>query len=103
MFVDEIKLLACDILKEFIDLSRLYLNISDGENARKCFVTAETLEIHANNADNLHSPFREHLNMLQSSNGLIRQSQITKKNQMDDETTSICLNMLSLRETIQQI
>ncbi|CAF3504759.1 unnamed protein product [Rotaria sp. Silwood1] len=78
--------LTRDISQEFIRLGRSYLAVYDGESARKCFVTAETLETHANDANSPNPPVRRCLEMLQGPNGLIEKSQNLKDDQRTDET-----------------
>ena len=59
---------------DVIDLGKAYLAAKDGESARKCFVTAETLEIRANEIDQSVPPVRSRLELLQGPNGLIDQA-----------------------------
>lgn len=66
--------LARDLSNDIIQLGQSYMQLLDGENARKCFVTAETLEISANEIDKLHSPLLSRLRLLQGNNGLIQQA-----------------------------
>ncbi|CAM4914928.1 unnamed protein product [Rotaria socialis] len=75
-----------DISKEFIHLGRSYLAVDEGESARQYFVTAQTLEIDANNADTIHHTFNERLDLLQGPNGLIRRAKNLRDEHIARET-----------------
>ena len=64
-----------DTSSDIIDLGKTYLQLRDGENARKCFVTSRTLEIGANESNRPRAPFRERLALLEGPSGLIAQAQ----------------------------
>ncbi|CAF3016397.1 unnamed protein product [Rotaria sp. Silwood2] len=68
--------LTRDMSKDIIKLGGSYMTLRDGNSARKCFVTAQTLETHANAVDALHNraPLRERLQILEGPNGLIQQA-----------------------------
>ncbi|CAF4166339.1 unnamed protein product [Rotaria sordida] len=68
--------LTRDMSNEIITLGQSYMTLHDGKSARKCFVTAETLEMQANAVDALHNraPFLKRLQILQGPNGLIQQA-----------------------------
>jgi hypothetical protein len=63
-----------DISNDIIKLGQGHMTLHDGQNARKCFVTSETLEIYANEIDQLRPPLLSRLKMLQGDNGLIQQA-----------------------------
>ena len=54
---------------DVIDLGKAYLAANDRTSARKCFVTAETLEIKANELDPSRPPVTTLLKLLQGPNG----------------------------------
>ncbi|CAF3481388.1 unnamed protein product [Rotaria sp. Silwood1] len=68
--------LTRDMSKDIIKLGQSYMTLHDGKSARKCFVTAETLETYANAVDAIHrrAPLLERLRILEGSNGLIQQA-----------------------------
>ena len=66
--------LARDVSSDVIDLGKTYLRAKDGEGARKCFVTARTLAIGANQTDNDRAPLTNQLEQLEGPNGLIEQA-----------------------------
>jgi hypothetical protein len=66
--------LVRDASKDIINLGKTYMDLHDGENARKCFVTAQTLETLANAADSRRAPLLTRLNLLNGDNGLIAQA-----------------------------
>lgn len=66
--------LVRDRSMDIIDLGNTYLALKDGESARKCFVTAETLEISANEIDRPAPPLTSRLRLLQGFNGLIAEA-----------------------------
>ena len=66
--------LVRDSSNDIIKLGNSYMTLHDGESARKCFVTAQTLEQYANAADTLHPPLRTRLQLLEGDNGLIEQA-----------------------------
>ncbi|UJR29271.1 hypothetical protein I4U23_010485 [Adineta vaga] len=77
MFDHETDLLLAlvrDISVDIIKLGRSYMQVNDGENARKCFVTAETLEMQANAINICRAPLMTRLQLLQGENGLIAQA-----------------------------
>lgn len=86
--------LVRDISNEFIKLGRCYLTVYDGESARKCFVAAETLETHANDAAPQDYPQMSRLMILQGPNGLIKQSQNLKDGQQTNETLGIFFRII---------
>ncbi|CAF4284075.1 unnamed protein product, partial [Adineta steineri] len=47
--------LVRDASNDLMKLGQSYMTLNDGESARKCFVTAQTLEIQANTTDTLHA------------------------------------------------
>jgi len=70
--------LVRDTSNDIIKLGESYMQLHDGENARKCFVTAQTLEICANELDKLHAPLLSRLKLLEGNNGLIQQARYMK-------------------------
>jgi hypothetical protein len=70
--------LVRDTSNDIIKLGESYMQLHDGENARKCFVTAQTLEICANELDKLHAPLLSRLKLLEGDNGLIHQARNMK-------------------------
>ena len=63
-----------DASNDIIKLGKSYMDLRQGEHARKCFVTAQTLEMLANQADPDRAPLMINLNLLNGSNGLIAQA-----------------------------
>ncbi|UJR29264.1 hypothetical protein I4U23_010478 [Adineta vaga] len=77
MFDHETDLLLAlvrDTSKDIIKLGESYMQVNDGKNARKCFVTAETLEMQANTINICRAPLMTRLQLLQGENGLIAQA-----------------------------
>lgn len=68
--------LTRDMSKDIITLGKTYMPLGDGESARKCFVTSQTLENHANIVDALHNraPLLDRLRELEGPTGLIQQA-----------------------------
>jgi hypothetical protein len=66
--------LVRDTSEDIIELGKSYMTLRKGEDARKCFVTSQTLEISANAIDTLHPPLMARLKLLEGSNGLIEQA-----------------------------
>lgn len=66
--------LVRDSSNDIIRAGRAYMQLDGGESARKCFVTAETLEISANEIDKPNRPCLLNLRLLQGGNGLIQQA-----------------------------
>ncbi|CAF1154569.1 unnamed protein product [Adineta steineri] len=66
--------LVRDASNDLITLGQSYMTLNDGESARKCFVTAQTLEIQANMTDTLHAPLLARLKLLEGDNGLIQKA-----------------------------
>lgn len=66
--------LVRDASNDIITMGRSYMDLRQGEHARKCFVTAQTLETLANAADPNRRPFLQNLNLLNGDNGLIAQA-----------------------------
>ncbi|CAF4482155.1 unnamed protein product, partial [Rotaria sp. Silwood2] len=63
-----------DTSEKIIKLGRSYMTLQQGEDARKCFVTAETLQIYANDVNPTLAPVLDQLLLLQGPNGLIQQA-----------------------------
>jgi len=70
--------LARDSSNDIIKLGQSHMALHDGENARKCFVTAQTLEICANVIDKIRPPLLSRLKLLKGDNGLIQQARNMK-------------------------
>jgi hypothetical protein len=66
--------LVRDTSNDIIKAGKTYMDIRDGESARKCFVTAQTLETLANAADPSRPRLLTRLNLLNGDNGLIEQA-----------------------------
>ena len=66
--------LVRDASNDIIKLGKSYMDLRQGEHARKCFVTAQTLETLANAADPDRPPLLTNLNKLNGDNGLIAQA-----------------------------
>lgn len=60
-----------DASNDIIQFGKSYMDLCQGEHARKCFVTAQTLETMANEADPDHAPLMINLDLLNGENGLI--------------------------------
>jgi hypothetical protein len=63
-----------DTSNDIIKLGQSHMTLREGEDARKCFVTSQTLEISANAIDTLRPPLMARLKLLEGSNGLIEQA-----------------------------
>ncbi|CAF0719013.1 unnamed protein product [Adineta steineri] len=66
--------LVRDASNDLMKLGQSYMTLNDGESARKCFVTAQTLEIQANTTDTLHASLLVRLKLLEGDNGLIQKA-----------------------------
>jgi len=66
--------LVRDASNDIIKLGKTYMDLRDDESARKCFVTAQTLEMLANAVDPDRAPLLINLNLLNGDNGLIAQA-----------------------------
>jgi hypothetical protein len=66
--------LVRDASNDIIKLGKTYMDLHEGESARKCFVTAQTLETLANGVDSDRAPLLINLNLLNGDNGLIAQA-----------------------------
>jgi hypothetical protein len=66
--------LVRDASNDIIKLEQSDMKLHDGESARKCFVTAQTLELQANATDTLHPLVLTRFKLLEGDNGLIQQA-----------------------------
>jgi hypothetical protein len=66
--------LVRDASNDIIELGKTYMDLREGESARKCFVTAQTLETLANAVDSDRAPLLINLNLLNGDHGLIAQA-----------------------------
>lgn len=72
--IDLLIRLMRDTSSDIIGLGKYHLKQRDGESARKCFVTAKTLEIGANETNRPRAPSKDRLAQLEGLNGLIEQA-----------------------------
>jgi hypothetical protein len=85
--IDLLVRLMRDISAYFIEQGKINLELNDASNALKYFNHAKNLEIRANQKDKMkpntrntgrppiQPDFREHLNLLEGENGLIRRAE----------------------------
>ncbi|CAF0892491.1 unnamed protein product [Adineta steineri] len=81
--IDLLIRLVRDASNDLIKTGRIYMTLNDGESARKCFVTAQTLERQANITDTFHAPLLTRLRVLEGDNGLIQQTRNMRRGSFD--------------------